>query len=498
MRHIRETILGPSMARRSRALTIALLLVASLMTLGAQPALASLKQDVQRFADCPLGTPKVNECVYSTTTSGEFQLGKAAVPINQTIVIQGGLIGHSLVPAADGNTLSKTALAVPGGILGIELLGPLTSVTATAELAGQGEIGSGVALPLKVKLDNPLLGGGCYLGSESEPVSLQLTYGTTNPPPPNKPISGKAVLTTKDHGAIVSIAGTLVDNAFAAPGANGCSFLPFLVDPILDLKEGLPAAAGTNTAIMNGTTEEVSSTIVANALPLPDLGRCQKVEPNAEGKKLVYHGSYLNSGCTEETLEKTGKYEWTTGPGPNKKFTGATKALTLQAVGGAAVTCTASTSAGEYTGPKTQTVTLTLTGCQQGPKGKGVSCQSSGAGAGEIRTASLDGVLEFIKENEEPETPLVGVEEKPASGSQIASFECGGRSIVIGGSVIVPVTVLDKMAPSFKLKALATAGLQSPEAFEVGPKDTLTLQTSGGGAEQAGLNEEPLEIKAEL
>jgi hypothetical protein len=67
----------------------------------------------------------------------------------------------------------------------------------------------------------------------------------------------------------------------------------------------------------------------------------------------------------------------------------------------------------------------------------------------------------------------------------------------------VPVTAVDTMAPTFKLKASETSGKQFPEAFEVGPKETLTLSLSGGAGEQAGLagsitntNEEKLEIKA--
>jgi hypothetical protein len=108
--------------------------------------------------------------------------------------------------------------------------------------------------------------------------------------------------------------------------------------------------------------------------------------------------------------------------------------------------------------------------------------------------------MEFIKEGEGTEIPQVGVDLKPASGS-IASFECGGKSVTIGGSVIVPVTTVDHMVSAFKLKALGTGGVQAPEAFEVGPKDTPTFNE---GSEEAGgvtasvttADEEALEIKA--
>jgi hypothetical protein len=43
---------------------------------------------------------------------------------------------------------------------------------------------------VKVRLENPFLGSECYVGSNSSPVVLNLTTGTTSPPAPNKPIKG--------------------------------------------------------------------------------------------------------------------------------------------------------------------------------------------------------------------------------------------------------------------------------------------------------------------
>jgi len=496
---------GPHGSRTRRtafALAAGALLVA---LVGPTPAIASLKQDMARFSDCPLSDPTVTECVYSTTSSGEFVIGKSQVPINKTITIQGGLNPPKIVPALDGNTLSRTPLVIPGGLIGIELLGNFTEVTATAELAGPAELGTTVVLPLKLKLDNPLLGGGCYLGSNSEPVALNLTYATTNPPPPNKPISGKALLTTRDNGAIVSIAGTLVDNSFSAPGANGCTLLPFIGDFAVDLKEGLPSAAGHNTAIMTGTTEEANAQVARAVAPLPDFGRCEKAQGISEGGKTVYHGGYLDSTCTTGSGEMAGKFEWASGPGPNRRFSGTSGKLTLETPAGAQVLCSAGSNAGEYTGPKTERLSLKLTGCAIGPKGKGASCQTSSASPGEIDSAPLLGTLDFIKENESPEVPVVGLDLRPQSGANVAVFECGGATVSVSGSVILPISAVEKMTSTLKLAGLAVAGHQQPEAFEVGPSDTLTSTRSGGGSEQAGLTlksssvgEEPIEVKAEI
>src|SRR5438445_12334245 len=109
MRHMRGWTLGRAFGTRRMALAGAFAVAASVMALAiASPAGAFLKQDLQRFSDCPYNNPVVVTCVYSTTTTGEFVIGKSTVPINQTVTIQGGLraLGF-LVPATDGNTLSK-------------------------------------------------------------------------------------------------------------------------------------------------------------------------------------------------------------------------------------------------------------------------------------------------------------------------------------------------------------------------------------------------------
>jgi hypothetical protein len=174
-----------------------------------------------------------------------------------------------LIAARDGNTLSKTPLTLPGGLTGIEGLGG--EVTATAEVAGpvsgilvnQFFLAEGmqtaVVLPLKIKLSNPILGEDCYIGSDTEPVVLHLTDGTTSPPFPNHPISGsRGTLEDIAHNKIITIKGnTLVDNSFAAPAATGCGtgLLAPVIGALVNLDAGLPSGAGHNTAIMSGSFE---------------------------------------------------------------------------------------------------------------------------------------------------------------------------------------------------------------------------------------------------
>jgi len=287
-------MIGRTMASGRRALSTALVVVAaSAASLAlASSAAATPTGEFANFADCPLSNPATVACLYGLTTSGEFEIGSTAVPLTKTEVLQGGLglekEGYSeIVPAADGNTLSKTPQTVPGGLF--KIVAPeswpgwlqsifngfvnkgLTGVTATTELvgtarlnAGAALIGSGTALelPVRVHLENPFLGSKCYVGSASKPVTVDLTTGTTSPPPPNEPITGSPG--EVEFGAVLRINNnSLVNNSFAAPTAEGCGgIFSFLVDPAVDAEIGLPSAAGHNTAILNGSQEIASAEAV--------------------------------------------------------------------------------------------------------------------------------------------------------------------------------------------------------------------------------------------
>jgi hypothetical protein len=253
---------------------------ASLAALGAAPAIAAPSGGFAAFSNCPVNNPEVVDCTVATTTSGEFAVGKKTVPIKHTITLQGGLAVNettgvvTFVAATNGETLSKTPQTVPGGLVGIEGLGG--EVTATAELAGPASsivlnaenllagTGTALSLPIKLKLGNPFLGNHCYGGSNAHPIVLNLTTGTTSPPRPNKPISGKPGSTTaEEEGEILVVNdNSLVNNSFAAPGVEGCGLVPFLVDPLVDLGFGVPASEGHNTAILNGTLKLTSAEAV--------------------------------------------------------------------------------------------------------------------------------------------------------------------------------------------------------------------------------------------
>jgi hypothetical protein len=216
----------------------------------------------------------------------------------------------------------------------------------------------------------------------------------------------------------------------------------------------------------------------------------------------VFRGRWDGSGCIAEDLQHLGEYEWT-GGAAKSKFTAVSGTTTFTTTGGSRIKCVASKSVGEYTGLKTLTDSITFTGCLN-PTTKH-ACQSTGAGTGEIVAASLEGHIGFIRDTWtkiEKVVTSVGLDlsRKPA----LLTAECGTTPVSVGGSVIGVVGVIDKPTTKFPIKYTETAGRQIPEAFELGPNDTLATTFGAGSAEQTGLtssgsttNEERLEIRSQ-
>jgi hypothetical protein len=288
-----------SMSKRS-TVVVAVLAVSLVALAVASPALATPKGEYAVFSDCPLSHAELAGCVFAKTESGKFIVGKKNVPIEKVITLQGGFTQNAetgaitFVGAADGNTLSKTPQNVPGGLAGLinckeisnffervacELIfeNKLTGVSATTELAAPAssiglnpfalleEKGTALSLPVKVHLENPFLGSSCYVGSDSAPIILELTSGTTSPPKPNEPIKGsKGTPEVVGEGGILRLSkNSLVNNSFAAPGSNGCGgIFSGIIDPLVNASLGIPSAAGTNTAILEGTLEQAAASTV--------------------------------------------------------------------------------------------------------------------------------------------------------------------------------------------------------------------------------------------
>lgn len=237
----------------------------------------------EAFAGCqsPAENPEVGACFWSKIKGGHFQMGSKNVPIEKPMTLSGGFDFNGKVTYNSKGGLTKVRQKVPGGVIGLtgltwlaEFLGSdALTLYAVTELAGtpSSPLEPPIKLPIKVHLENStgVLGPSCYVGSNANPIMLNLIVGTTSPPPPNKPITGVPPTLSFDEktGIFHADNATFVDNSFSAPGASGCvltlfGFIPISINGLVNTQSGLPAAAGTNETVQLNDTALVESQYV--------------------------------------------------------------------------------------------------------------------------------------------------------------------------------------------------------------------------------------------
>jgi hypothetical protein len=293
---------------RARFIVVAAL-VTALATVAFASSASAFKAPFDRFNNCPVNNVEAKKCTQAVTSGGSVVLGKKTVPIVNPVTVQGGLTAefekeehffNHFIAATPGPTLTPVPQPVPGGLsglvnckeisnflvrLGCETIfeNGLTGVNSTLELARPAseiivseenlatELGLAFQLPVKVHLENPLLGSECYIGSSSSPIIWNLTTGTTSPPAGTAPIKGSSgTLTLQEGGQLAVFEGAkLVDNTWAAPGASGCGGfgVELILNPIINASVGVPSAAGKNSAILDKTRISVATVKAVKAHP---------------------------------------------------------------------------------------------------------------------------------------------------------------------------------------------------------------------------------------
>jgi hypothetical protein len=243
----------------------------------------------------------------------------------------------------------------------------------------------------------------------------------------------------------------------------------------------------------------------------PEFGRCVEVPAKT--------GKYRGSHCLGISASNKGRYEWMPGPGAKKKFSFITEEVVLHGTGAPKLTieCEFAEGEGEYTSEKAVTVNkLVVNVCKTPKKTEAEAeiktfCQNVTNFRGEVTGQELTGELGYIVAPKQ-----VGLDLKAKTAKTIALFECGGASEVgergtgtgtlmeIEGSLIGRIkrvnTMLEENVLTFKVKK----GVQVPEMFEGGEKDTLitnvgvtkTAEPTTLGTVVETTNEEPLEVKA--
>lgn len=296
--------------RTGVATVSALTALGALASLGtATAAEPALNGEWAPFTRCPVDAPamlaadgfaKTPQCVVSTSAGGSIKLGKTTVVTGRTN-LQIGVVqntdGTSSVVAPPSGALVAAPATVPGGLLGLmcpsdipvitalcETLenSSLNKITATMESVGAPyafDQTAGVltdlpivALPVRIHLENPLLGGKCYIGSASHPIVLR-------PKNLNYPEFGMSLFqgngTPDEAGEMsrINLTGaTQNDSTFAVPAATGCGLNIGLINAAVNAKTGLPSASGNNNLTLDNTQTHLTG-LNAPGTVAPDAGR---------------------------------------------------------------------------------------------------------------------------------------------------------------------------------------------------------------------------------
>jgi hypothetical protein len=160
------------------------------------------------------------------------------------------------------------------------------------------------------------------------------------------------------------------------------------------------------------------------------------------------------------------------------KFTASSGAGKLETIAGRTVNCKSDTATGEVTGAKTVgNVVVKFNECTTVAFGITFNC-------GTITTNTLKAEPNYLT-NPNSSTE-VGLDLKPASGTEFAKFTCtsvfGNETLAVAGSVVGKMSPTNKLTKESTLTFTQTAGKQKYEGYFVGSTFTKdTLETTGTG-----------------
>ncbi|RJL20667.1 hypothetical protein [Bailinhaonella thermotolerans] len=227
--------------RRLAAAAFALPLAGAL--LGTAPAGAATQEiPAFDFRDCPPlpagADPFAWQCNQIIVTSGTMKLGKVEQPVTKPMSITYTTGYDPGVPGVEFifGRLRAEPMPVPGGLIGTPGSDPidLLKVSALPKYAGHLSFPDGglnARLDMKVQMLNRNLPQTCHIGSDTDPIKLNLTPVGDIEIPSEDPIVLKA---------------TMQDTAFAVPGASGCG----LLNGVVNRRAGIPSPSGGNSATL--------------------------------------------------------------------------------------------------------------------------------------------------------------------------------------------------------------------------------------------------------
>lgn len=208
----------------------------------------------------PTGTAgPFGNCVEVLVRGGEMNIGGLEVPIlNGSLRVTGQEIPELAPPTnfpsgensftgapetPNGYGVDHRDLPIPGGALGSADVINLTSVNASVEAVGTpalNTLGGEIDLPIRVKLENPLLGNDCYLGSQQAPIMLNIRTDEFGALGAISELYGEGV----PGGYVLDNVGSAHD--FAVPAAQGCGLWGSL-NWLVNLRANTPSPEGDNS-----------------------------------------------------------------------------------------------------------------------------------------------------------------------------------------------------------------------------------------------------------
>lgn len=250
----------------------------------------TLAEDWAPFSRCPVDDPAmlaadgtltdVASCNAADSPSGSIKLGNITAATGDSN-LQFGLVlndntGQGPIVPPSGGAITAAPVQIPGGLLGLmcpsdipamsvlcsEIIGDsLNAVTAVVEPAGDPSgfsLGAGLAtgqpiltLPVRIQLQNPLLGSACFIGSDADPIVLH-PENLSAPATSFERYDANGAPDPAGAFASIVLTGTQGDNTFAVPGASGCGPAG-VADLAIDLKSGLPSPSGDNSLMLDNS-----------------------------------------------------------------------------------------------------------------------------------------------------------------------------------------------------------------------------------------------------
>jgi hypothetical protein len=255
----------------------------------------TLSGDWAAFNRCPVDNPTMLAadnstglaiCVALASPNGAFTIGSLTLPTKASNLQMGVVLnltnGTATTISPAGGTSVNEPIEVPNGLVTLicpshgrlawkvcrpqpndrsnEHSGELTNLTISIEPAGEPSnfnLIAGLAfshqpivsMPVKVHLQNRLLGDHCYIGSGTEPIVLQPEI-TTEPTGSIEAFDTNGTPDPNGTMTLFSILDTQGSSSFAVPAATGCGFMG-IFDEAIDGHMGLPSPAGKNSLVLN-------------------------------------------------------------------------------------------------------------------------------------------------------------------------------------------------------------------------------------------------------